>query len=101
MSLVQLISLSETLNMLIQFWTSIETSIGAVARIKQFAEETGEENLPGENQESPSSWPDKGEVVIEDLTASYSSDGDVKALDGITLSIKAGEKIGICGRTGR
>lgn len=100
-SLVQLISLSETLNMLIQFWTSIETSIGAVARIKQFSEETGEENLPGENQEPPASWPDRGEIVIEDLSASYGSEGDVKALDGIGLSIKSGEKIGICGRTGR
>lgn len=100
-SLVQLISLSETLNMLIQFWTSIETSIGAVARIKQFAEETGEENLPGEVHEPPASWPDRGEIVIEDLSASYGEDGSVKALEGISLMIQPGEKVGICGRTGR
>ncbi|CAM1511520.1 Fc.00g090330.m01.CDS01 [Cosmosporella sp. VM-42] len=98
-SLVQLISLSETLGLLIQFWTSIETSIGAVARIKQFSEETGEENLPGENQEPPPSWPEKGEIVIDGLTASY-GDVDVKALDGVNLTIKPGEKVGICGRTG-
>ncbi|KAF4969630.1 hypothetical protein FSARC_3209 [Fusarium sarcochroum] len=103
-SLVQLISLSETVNMLIQFWTSIETSIGAVARIKQFAEETGEENLPGETHDPPSQWPDKGAVQINDFTASYgdgNGNGDtVKALDAVSLAIKAGEKVGICGRTG-
>ncbi|KAM0563460.1 hypothetical protein ACHAPJ_001181 [Fusarium lateritium] len=102
-SLVQLISLSETVNMLIQFWTSIETSIGAVARIKQFAEETGEENLPGETQDPPSQWPDKGAIQIDGLTASYEDrdeNGDsIKALDAVNLAIKAGEKVGICGRT--
>ncbi|KAJ4270222.1 hypothetical protein NW762_001898 [Fusarium torreyae] len=103
-SLVQLISLSETVNMLIQFWTSIETSIGAVARIKQFAEKAGEENLPGERQDPPSQWPDKGAVHISDLTASYGDEdgnGDtIKALNAVNLAIKAGEKVGICGRTG-
>ncbi|KAJ9423831.1 P-loop containing nucleoside triphosphate hydrolase protein [Fusarium oxysporum] len=101
-SLVQLISLSETVNMLIQFWTSIETSIGAVARIKQFAEETGEESLPGETHQPPAQWPDKGAIQIHNLTASY-GDGDgevIKALDAVSLEIKGGEKVGICGRTG-
>lgn len=102
-SLVQLVSLSETVNLLIQFWTSIETSIGAVARIKQFAEDTGEENLPGESQEPPFQWPNKGAIQIRNLTASY-GDGQndaVRALDAVSLEIRPGEKVGICGRTGR
>ncbi|KAM5387652.1 hypothetical protein ACJA88_000912 [Fusarium oxysporum] len=92
----------DTVNMLIQFWTSIETSIGAVSRIKQFAEETGEENLPGETHQPPAQWPDKGAIQIHNLTASY-GDGDgevIKALDAVSLEIKGGEKVGICGRTG-
>jgi ABC-type multidrug transport system fused ATPase/permease subunit len=100
-SLVQLISMSETLNMLIQFWTSIETSIGAVARIKQFSEETPDECLSGEDQEPPANWPDKGHVVIRGLEASYDDSGVIKALDGVTLELKPGEKVGVCGRTGR
>ncbi|UKZ47330.1 hypothetical protein TrVGV298_001548 [Trichoderma virens] len=99
-SLVQLISMSETLNMLIQFWTSIETSIGAVARIKQFSEETPDESLPGEDQEVPANWPDKGHVVIQGLEASYDENDGIKALDGVTLDLKPGDKIGIVGRTG-
>lgn len=100
-SLVQLISLSETLNMLIQFWTSIETSIGAVARIKQFAEETPDESRPAEDREVPAHWLNRGHIVIRDLEASYDESGGIKALDGVTLDLKPGEKVGICGRTGR
>ncbi|KAL6698201.1 P-loop containing nucleoside triphosphate hydrolase protein [Trichoderma pleuroticola] len=99
-SLVQLITMSETLNMLIQFWTSIETSIGAVARIKQFAEETPNESLPGEDQEVPANWPDKGHVVIQALEASYDGNDGIKALDGVTLDLKPGDKTAIVGRTG-
>ncbi|KAL6795285.1 P-loop containing nucleoside triphosphate hydrolase protein [Trichoderma sp. SZMC 28012] len=99
-SLVQLITMSETLNMLIQFWTSIETSIGAVARIKQFAEETPNESLPGEDQEVPANWPDKGHVVIQALEASYDENNGIKALDGVTLDLKPGDKTAIVGRTG-
>jgi ATP-binding cassette, subfamily C (CFTR/MRP), member 1 len=100
-SLVQLISFTETLKMLIQFWTSLETSIGAVARIKGFSEDTGEENLPGERDTPPAWWPSRGEVKIEDVSARYGEEGEVLALDGITLNVRAGEKVGICGRTGR
>lgn len=100
-SLVQPISMSETLNTLIQFWTSIETSIGAVARIKQFTEETCDENASEETREPPSAWPDSGHIVVTNLTASYDVTETIKALDDINLVIHPGEKIGICGRTGR
>ncbi|OAR00989.1 hypothetical protein LLEC1_05486 [Akanthomyces lecanii] len=99
-ALVQLISMSQALNMLIQFWTSVETSIGAVARIKNFTEEAGDENKSSETAEPPETWPSAGEVVISDLTASYDETEPVKALDGIEIVIKPGEKVGICGRTG-
>ncbi|TQS33560.1 hypothetical protein Golomagni_06093, partial [Golovinomyces magnicellulatus] len=99
-ALVQLISMSEVLTILIQFWTSIETSIGAVARIKQFAEDTGEEHLPGEKHEPSSAWPQRGHVVISDLSASYGEDSSIRALDGISMDIQPGEKVAICGRTG-
>ena len=100
-ALVQLISMSETLSQLIQFWTSIETSISAVARIKQFSEDTPDENLPGENFEPPANWPSQGKVVLTNLTASYGENAEFKALDNVSLEIQPGEKVGICGRTGR
>lgn len=99
-SLVQLISFAETLKLLIQFWTSLETSIGAVARIKNFREETPDERLPGENHTPTPDWPASGAIDIRGVSASYGEDLAVKALDGISLSFSAGQKIGICGRTG-
>jgi ATP-binding cassette, subfamily C (CFTR/MRP), member 1 len=100
-SLVQLITLAETMKLLIQFWTQLETSIGAVARIKNFSEETPDENLPGETQLLPQQWPGAGEVRMERISASYGVDTAVRALDGVSLLLKPGMKVGICGRTGR
>jgi ATP-binding cassette, subfamily C (CFTR/MRP), member 1 len=100
-SLVQLITFAETIKMLIQWWTSLETSIGAVARIKRFSEETPDENLPGENKPPLANWPLNGEVLVKDATASYGLGSENKALDGISFSVKPGEKVGIVGRTGR
>lgn len=99
-SLIQLITLAENLKSLIQFWTSLETSIGAVARIKNFSEETPDERLPGEVQTPPTDWPARGGIEIRSLSASYGEDLEHRALDGVTLNIRPGEKVGICGRTG-
>lgn len=113
-SLVQLISLSETVKLLIQFWTSLETSIAAVTRVKHFAEETPDENLPGEGGSGavhlPPGWPASGAVAIEGVSASYSSSSTTSspsspppsalALDDVSLTIRPGEKVGVCGRTG-
>lgn len=100
-SLVQLISMSEALSLLIQFWVQLETSLGAVARIGQFADETPQEDDPDEKAEPPLAWPSKGHVVIDNIRASYGDSGEVTAVDGVSLDIQPGEKIGICGRTGR
>lgn len=99
-SLVQLITLAETLKLLIQFWTSLETSLGAVARIKNFSEETPDERLPGETRVPPDNWPARGEVEIRGVSVSYGEDLERKALDNVDLRIEAGHKVGIVGRTG-
>ncbi|TDZ40639.1 ABC transporter atnG [Colletotrichum spinosum] len=114
-SLVQLISFTESLKLLIQFWTSLETSIGAVARIKNFAAETVDEvdddNLARQLLPEPQpsavltqGWPHQGAIEFRNVSASYTQQATekepIKALDSIDLSIKAGEKVGIVGRTG-
>ncbi|KAJ8107918.1 hypothetical protein ONZ43_g6583 [Nemania bipapillata] len=91
-SLVQLITLAETLKLLIQFWTSLETSLGAVARIKNFSEETPNEKLPGENQQPPQNWPAHGHIDFRDISSSYGADEERKALANIDMKIDAGQK---------
>lgn len=70
-SLVTLMSWGETIAMLIRFYTSLETSIGAVARIKTFSEKVKPENLAGEDIEPPEEWPEKGGIELRGVSASY------------------------------
>ncbi|KAK5633576.1 hypothetical protein RRF57_009290 [Xylaria bambusicola] len=48
-ALVQLTSLSHALTSLVQFWTLLETSLGAIARIKDFSENTPSETAAEES----------------------------------------------------
>ncbi|KAF1972252.1 putative multidrug resistance protein [Bimuria novae-zelandiae CBS 107.79] len=99
-SLTQIISFTAYLKLMIMFWTQMETSIGAVARIRQFNTDTPNENLPDENSEPSSQWPDEGRLRISNLSASYSEDAEKMTLSNINIVIEPGQKIGICGRTG-
>ncbi|KAH0281060.1 P-loop containing nucleoside triphosphate hydrolase protein, partial [Aureobasidium melanogenum] len=98
-ALISVMGFSSTLAALISHWTSLETSIGAVARLKQLEIEVKPEDLPSECEKPPSSWPEAGAVVYDGVYASY-GDGKPDVLHDISLSIRPGEKIGICGRTG-
>lgn len=70
-SLVTLMSWGETIAMLIRFYTQLETSLGAVARIKTFSEKVTPENLEGEDIEPPEEWPEKGHIDVNGVSASY------------------------------
>ncbi|KAJ5163601.1 ABC transporter integral membrane type 1 [Penicillium coprophilum] len=97
-ALNNILGFNQLLSYFITSWTTLETSLGAIARVKSFVETTPCENQPGTAAELPTSWPDKGEIDIQDLSLRY-PDGTL-ALDNISMHIRPGEKIGICGRTG-
>ena len=44
-------------------------------------------------------WPSKGEIIFDNFSAKYRNDTEI-VLKNISLSIKAGEHIGLVGRTG-
>ncbi|KAI0858183.1 P-loop containing nucleoside triphosphate hydrolase protein [Xylaria cubensis] len=98
-ALVQLTSLSHALTALVQFWTLLETSLGAIARIKDFSETTPREALAEESSDAPSTWPNHGAVTFESVSARYEEDGPL-ILKDLSFSLKSGQKIGIVGRTG-
>ncbi|MCJ1354151.1 MAG: hypothetical protein MMC33_004138 [Icmadophila ericetorum] len=99
-ALINLMSVNLMMKNTIVTWTSVETSIGAVSRVKSFNEATLPEDQPWETALPPKGWPDKGDITIQNITAGYGSDGNKTVLRDLTLSIKPGEKIGICGRSG-
>ena len=97
-ALLNVVYFSQYLKLLLQYWTMLETHIGAVARIKNFTSATTGEDSPTENKQPPSLWPSQGAIQFENVSASYDSSNLI--LKNLSLSIQAGEKIGICGRTG-
>ncbi|KAF7594114.1 hypothetical protein BBP40_010113 [Aspergillus hancockii] len=97
-ALLNVILFSQSIKLLVTFWTNLETHIGSILRVKMFAENVPSENLPTEKDDLPPDWPSQGGVVLDSVNAEYRSSEPV--LRNVTLSVQAGEKVGICGRTG-
>jgi ATP-binding cassette subfamily C (CFTR/MRP) protein 1 len=112
-SLVTLLNFGQTIAYLIVFYTALETSIGAVSRLRTFSLLVRPEDQPGEDVEPPEDWPHAGRIDIKDVSASYDaqvvagdevemeepSESNLVAKD-LNLTIEPGQKVAICGRTG-
>ncbi|CEJ87424.1 hypothetical protein VHEMI04411 [[Torrubiella] hemipterigena] len=92
------LTISTTLTRLLQSWTQLETSLGAVFRIKLLEATLKPENKENECIEPPAQWPATGTIELQDVVASYNP--KAIALNGISLTVHSGQKVGICGRTG-
>lgn len=60
-----------TLLRLVESWTTLEISLGAVARLKSAVEETPQEEQPGEDLIPPPDWPSAGALELKNVTVSY------------------------------
>ncbi len=76
--------------------TIIQRGAACVNRIGEVLDEPEEE---GSTAASGTSAPPRGEIVVKDLTFSYSEDR-LPALKNVSLKILAGERVAIVGRTG-
>jgi len=94
-ALTSVMSIGMSLSMLIQMWTLLETSLGAVTRINQFEADTPKEE-DGPDIPAPD-WPSHGAIQVTGLTAKY---GDQTVLHDLTFDIGPGQKIAVCGRSG-
>ncbi|KAI0166753.1 putative ABC multidrug transporter [Hypoxylon sp. FL1284] len=104
-SLVTLMNFGTTLSENVIFYTKLETSIGAISRLKAFQESVKPEDRDGEDLVPPEQWPQSGAVELRGVSASYNAEEQTDsapnlALRNINLTIKPGEKVAICGRTG-
>ncbi|KAL6920991.1 hypothetical protein FSST1_005017 [Fusarium sambucinum] len=97
LSMVNLLGLNLTLTTVIDQWTTLETSLGAIARLKAFISSTPNENKDSE-KEMPDNWP-AGKIEIEGITASY-SDQTQPVLHDVSLVVEPGQKVCLCGRSG-
>ncbi|TGO56427.1 hypothetical protein BOTNAR_0223g00070 [Botryotinia narcissicola] len=99
---LNLVSLGESLTQNIQPWTALETSLGAIARIEAFEQETPVEQEVASPTDVPITWPTSGQLSFENVWTSYNLDLEKPSwsLRAITFKINPGEKIAICGRSG-
>ncbi|KAK4445746.1 P-loop containing nucleoside triphosphate hydrolase protein [Podospora aff. communis PSN243] len=122
-SLVTLMNFGDVLTHIVQSYTRLETSIGAISRLRRFGERVAPENLPGEDVQPPPQWPLKGRIRVENVSASYDGPDDPSsnrsstekginiaekesvdepnlAIRDLTIDIVPSEKVALCGRSG-
>ena len=88
------------LQQLLQSYTLVENAMGAASRIRAYELDTPCENLPSEKETLPPAWPSQGQINVNGISVSYKPDGKEIVLKDLSLHVRAGERIGICGRTG-
>ncbi|XP_038067008.1 ATP-binding cassette sub-family C member 9-like [Patiria miniata] len=84
------------MNFFVRQVTEMEMQMNAVERIKHY---TSVENEQYEGNDPPPDWPQDGRIQFDHVSVRYAIDTDT-VLDDITVDFRAGEKIGVCGRTG-
>jgi ABC-type multidrug transport system fused ATPase/permease subunit len=70
-ALVTIMNFNMSLTDLIKYWTMLETSMGAISRIKCFVRDTEVESEPAVPTELSPCWPQQGRIEISNLTVSY------------------------------
>ncbi|KAL4798804.1 P-loop containing nucleoside triphosphate hydrolase protein [Aspergillus venezuelensis] len=100
-ALIMVMTFNQTLMQLIKYWTMVETSIGAVARVKSYVATTEPEEEDDRylKSELPSAWPERGEIQLHAVVASHNPTSP-PVLKNLTMTITAGSKIAIVGSSG-
>ncbi|PVI05770.1 P-loop containing nucleoside triphosphate hydrolase protein [Periconia macrospinosa] len=107
LALLNIVGFSSTLKQLITHWTLLETSTGAISRIRSFTSntESEEQSLSGNPRRQmipcppPLYWPRNGGIRFNNVTASYTPYSN-PILHGINIYIRPGQRVAIVGRSG-
>ncbi|GAQ46650.1 ATP-binding cassette transporter [Aspergillus niger] len=99
MALNLMIGANTTLLRLVQNWTSLETSLGAVARLKDVQECVPSEDAAKGALEPGPKWPSAGDLRTENITVSYSQESE-PGLRNVSFRVNPGQKLIVMGRTG-
>ena len=70
-ALSSVVTFNTGLTWLLLFWVQLETSLGAIARLKSFDEGMVPEDNEAENVVPPEDWPSRGAIEFKDVSASY------------------------------
>ncbi|PVD36248.1 hypothetical protein C0Q70_03226 [Pomacea canaliculata] len=80
-------------------WSTLESDMVSVERVKEYTDLGVEAPWEISAHKPPDSWPEHGDVKIDDIALRY-RDGLDLVLDGVSVHVSSKEKVGIVGRTG-
>lgn len=101
-ALLNLSLLGENLGNLLSSWTQLETSLGAIARIRAFEQDTPLERKVESPRSLPDGCPVGGAVSFQGVSVSYAPDEEkpVWSLKEVSFEVGPGERVAVCGRSG-
>jgi ATP-binding cassette subfamily C (CFTR/MRP) protein 1 len=70
-ALSSVVGFNANLTWFMLFWIQLETSLGAIARLKAFEEGTVSEDKEVESNVPSKDWPTEGTICFKDVSASY------------------------------
>ena len=99
-----------TLQGFISSFTELELKMNGVERIKYYSDIKTEKPYEKDNSASlddparkiivaGSSWPQRGQIVFDRVCARYRKELEL-VLNTVSFDVAAGQKVGVCGRTG-
>ncbi|KAF9269804.1 multidrug resistance-associated ABC transporter [Marasmius fiardii PR-910] len=92
-------SITQVFSTMVTQFAQQEQSMNAVERVLVYSELPAEGTETNPREQPPPSWPDKGEIKFKNVDLAY-REGLPLVLENVSFSIRAGEKIGVVGRTG-
>ncbi|KAG0336504.1 hypothetical protein BG004_008015 [Podila humilis] len=99
LSLTYSLMFTFTIVWVIRMYASNEMNLNSVERLTEYMELEEEPAAIIEGSRPPAHWPHAGEIVVDRLVMKYAVDTPAVIKD-VSFKIKAGEKIGVVGRTG-
>lgn len=99
LALTSAVNLTGNMNWMVRQISELEVNMNAVERMMEYDKYQEEAPLVIPASRPPQHWPHQGAIQVDSLVVKYRPNLD-PVLRGLTFSIKGGEKIGVCGRTG-
>lgn len=93
-----ILAIVQIIQFMVRQLADVENGMNAVERLYHYGTQL-EEEAPLHTVDIRPSWPEKGEIVFEDVEMRY-RDGLPLVLKGLNMHVRGGERIGIVGRTG-